>query len=497
MAEESGFFTSVAGDRKYTALIINRYLHDALQRANGIVREEDEELAATIINGTQVQLAAGVAMFEGFYYRNSTPLTFSPEAPAAGCERIDRLIIHLDRFARTITAMLKQGAETTGTAQAPAIDSAADITVAQIRLTRKEGPTVLTLVDERAFRPKFLTDRNSLDDINEGTLYGKVKKEKADAINAGSSGGMARPLLLAEKIFLHENNEIMAAVRVPDRRKLVALALASPRIRISADGGKDWTQVTALDGSSDSFHALAVFKATVPYDSRILLAGGCAQIYRSTNEGASWSLAAQNENFPDIRAICVMSETNIIAGGINQSSIICSTDRGLTWSVRSTLPNSDTVGSLEYLGGGVVLAGCLGRGRIYRSSDYGQSWTLVFSETQSSDPWIRVLKHVGNGVVLGGYHEWGYILRSTNYGLTWSGPTQVDALGPCDSFLVRDSAVYAGSTLHKSLDGGLTWSLVQEMPNESALSQLILSRKNLIIGISTDGQVFWETPFAV
>jgi len=134
------------------------------------------------------------------------------------------------------------------------------------------------------------------------------------------------------------------------------------------------------------------------------------------------------------------------------------------------------------LGNGIVLAGSYGGGYgsyIYRSTDWGKTFPtkITLEETNANHSTYQLL-YLGNGIVLCGFYGkvnsnsfLGSIYRSTDSGITWSkydlptNPTYViSTICLCDCgngiVLVGSSNITSQSEIWKSIDYGLTFSLV-------------------------------------
>ena len=122
--------------------------------ASGVMADKAGELAPSINSGARtVSVATGAAFVRGFYIANPTT-TYTASVPAASAaDRVDRLVLRLDRTASTAANWLKpviiQG--TSGSLTPPAVQSSEtgswDLTIA--RWTTKADGTLTGLVDER------------------------------------------------------------------------------------------------------------------------------------------------------------------------------------------------------------------------------------------------------------------------------------------------------------------------------------------------------------
>lgn len=139
------------------------YWVGGLGGAAGVMAGKAGELAPSINSGARtVSTATGAAFVRGFYIANPTT-TYTASVPAASvADRVDRLVLRLDRTASVAADWLKpiiiQG--TSGSATPPAIQSTDagswDLTIA--RWTTKADGTLTGLVDERCMSGgQFLT----------------------------------------------------------------------------------------------------------------------------------------------------------------------------------------------------------------------------------------------------------------------------------------------------------------------------------------------------
>ena len=104
MAENSGFFASVGGDRKYNADFLARWIASII--GNGVY---DGELAVTAGDGMAVTLPAGRAWINGYHYRNDGPLTLPVDNADGVLHRKDTVVLRWDVNARAINAKILKG----------------------------------------------------------------------------------------------------------------------------------------------------------------------------------------------------------------------------------------------------------------------------------------------------------------------------------------------------------------------------------------------------
>lgn len=140
MAEVSGFFQSVGGDRKYGADFLAA--RESALAGNGI---HNTELGVSAPGGMTVSVAAGRAWINGYFYRNDTPLTLPVSNADGVLGRIDNVVVRFSADARSITAQIVQG-EFSSSPAAPVLvreGGVYDLKLAEIRIPA--GTTEITL----------------------------------------------------------------------------------------------------------------------------------------------------------------------------------------------------------------------------------------------------------------------------------------------------------------------------------------------------------------
>lgn len=163
MAEQSSFFNSVNGDRKYDMEQFAAYFKQFL--SNGIFHGNHEpSLQVSYGEGVQVKIDIGSAYIEGFMYQNTAPFLLSHEASDLTNSRIDRIVLRLDRGvnARNIKAYVKKGLPASNP-QPPSLqrdEVIFEISLAQVRIDA--GKTEISSVTDERLNPLVAGLVNSL-----------------------------------------------------------------------------------------------------------------------------------------------------------------------------------------------------------------------------------------------------------------------------------------------------------------------------------------------
>lgn len=152
MAQKYGFFNSVDGDRKYDADDIGNYFLKLI--SDGVFATPATAMQVTAAGGMVVSVAAGWGFIKCKYINNTAAAQFTLAAADVVLNRIDRVVIRLDKDNRTMSLAIKKGtAASTPTAPALTRQSSGiwELSLAQIYVG--SGVTSITqanITDERA-----------------------------------------------------------------------------------------------------------------------------------------------------------------------------------------------------------------------------------------------------------------------------------------------------------------------------------------------------------
>jgi photosystem II stability/assembly factor-like uncharacterized protein len=246
----------------------------------------------------------------------------------------------------------------------------------------------------------------------------------------------------------------------------------------STDNGSSWSLV--FSANSVAVQAVAaglgelVFAGTSGYG-----------IYRSTDSGNTWT---QTSSGGSIASILIHQSGKIFAGN-NSGDIICSTDSGNTWTPVLLTPSTVAFNSIVECPEERIFAGLGGvdlgaHGAIFRSTDGGVTWTML------TDVWYPVtsLAVDSNDFIYAGTsdHPSAGLFRSTDYGDGWeltAFPAQVlsIAVDSGDALLVGSGT---NDGLFRSSDGANTWTQVNTgLTNTTVRSLGAGMNENLVAGM--------------
>lgn len=196
------------------------------------------------------------------------------------------------------------------------------------------------------------------------------------------------------------------------------------RIYRSTDNGATWSRVY----TSDSVNYCT---GLCYMGSGVVLAGtsNTGRVLRSTDYGANWSDLGQLGSATVCRFIYKSAASTALAstntGGASGAKIFRSTNNGLTWAAISTPANFGTfVGEVCDFGGGVMCVPAMNNSsvfHIWRSTDFGVSWTDIFTGPSGQSPFasLAVSSTVGL-IVYENTDGTSSIYRTSNAGVSWT-----------------------------------------------------------------------------
>lgn len=109
MAEKSGFFDSLGGDRRYSASFIADFYAQVL--TNGIYNGGTNLMVSNTNNNMVSNIATGRAFINGYFYNNDAVISLTHNTAHALLDRIDRIVLRLDtnEAERSIKARIVEG----------------------------------------------------------------------------------------------------------------------------------------------------------------------------------------------------------------------------------------------------------------------------------------------------------------------------------------------------------------------------------------------------
>ena len=211
-----------------------------------------------------------------------------------------------------------------------------------------------------------------------------------------------------------------------------------------------WTKVLGAGVNGGGNYGWDIFKkGTVLLAGIDYVAGGQQGIFRSTNEGSTWTKTHNGAG------LCFFDDGSIVWAGVDYEGIFKSYNSGQTWTAANNgIPSDPNIRSPSaFVKAGSNLIASFYFGGIYLSSNQGASWSQV--STQNS---IYCLAKAGGALFAGAQNG---LMKSTDNGLTWNyvqndlyNATTVTAL-----YVKADDEIYIGTGsmgMFVTSDGGET-----------------------------------------
>ena len=151
MALKYGFFNSVNGDRLYNADDISTFFYKLI--SDGVLASPSTSLQVQESSGMQVSVAPGYGMINAKYINLTTPQVVQLAAADIALDRIDRIVMKLDKENRQITITAKTGTPS-ATPSAPSLtrtDDVWELSLARIAVAHGAiSVTQANITDERS-----------------------------------------------------------------------------------------------------------------------------------------------------------------------------------------------------------------------------------------------------------------------------------------------------------------------------------------------------------
>lgn len=200
----------------------------------------------------------------------------------------------------------------------------------------------------------------------------------------------------------------------------------------------------------------------------ILFASTWNGLFLTTDNGNTWNASKTGLANTSVRAMTVLGTRIFLAGS---GGLFFSIDNGDSWS-SFTIPSNNYVNAWAILGQRIYVA--VRGGGVYRSADTGTTWTQVSTGlpslsntdvTSMVSDGMNLFAGTGPGVFpgLGGYG----IFRSTNYGANWSAVPTGPGTSAITGLYLLGATIYAAradSTIIRTVNSGLSWSIVGGLP---------------------------------
>ena len=225
----------------------------------------------------------------------------------------------------------------------------------------------------------------------------------ASVFAGGSTGAYRSDNSAANFTSSNSGNDPVGPTRGFTSDRMYVYTCTSQGVHRSFNNGATWTpKNTGL--SSLLCHGV------IQVQSKLFVAG-TAGVFRSDNQGDSWTAAGMS----GIDTRCITSIDGTLFVGTNGSGIYKSTNWGATWTAINTGLASTNVRAIEAKGTTLFAGGQIGTG-VYRSINQGASWTLLAGGLSSGS--YRGFAHDDRLIVAGSFG--GGVFYSVDNGDKWT-----------------------------------------------------------------------------
>lgn len=234
----------------------------------------------------------------------------------------------------------------------------------------------------------------------------------------------------------------------------------------STDNGISWTQA-GIGLNNRIVFSLTMF-------GNYLYAGTDIGVWRTSNNGAYWSLIGLNNN----TIYSLASNQTRVFAGLHVSGLFYSSG-GTSWFISSL--NVTNIRSIV-ANGNFILAGAGGNAGVYLSTNNGNNWSATSLNNKSVYSLALNGSYAYAGTGSGVYY-------SLDSGYTWTRSSLNNEL--VYSLAVTGSVVYAGTELNGvfiSTNNGLNWSQLNDgLPGSITIYSLYLYNNYVYAGASLNG----------
>ncbi len=215
-----------------------------------------------------------------------------------------------------------------------------------------------------------------------------------------------------------------------------------------------------------------------------------AGVFRSTDNGQSWTQAHYSSSLNYVNALAINSSSHIFVGSWG---LLRSTDNGETWA--STGLANTSVTAVAINSSGHVFAGTFGQG-ILRSADNGETWTQVNNGLPAPGYWVSDIA-INSSDHLFVATDQG-IFRSTDNGENWTEVNNGLTNTNVDSLAINSPGhIFAGTWgnegIFRSTDNGETWTQINNGLTNLTVPSLAINPSDDVFAGTWRGGIFRST----
>jgi photosystem II stability/assembly factor-like uncharacterized protein len=227
-----------------------------------------------------------------------------------------------------------------------------------------------------------------------------------------------------------------------------------------------------------------------------------AYIYKSTDNGASWSVINQTGLPTWFNSIEYINNSLLIGTWEEGSIVYKSTDEGLSWNASNAgIPATCNLLDFTVANGSVyAIVSIIGdKAYIYKSTDNGVNWSAI---SQTGLPtWFNSLGTSNNDLLVGTWEEGSIMYKSIDNGLSWSSSnTGLPPVCNILSFAKLNGNVYAlvsivgdKAYIYNSANNGANWAVINQTGLPNWFNSLGFSNNALFVGTWEEGSIMYRS----
>ena len=245
----------------------------------------------------------------------------------------------------------------------------------------------------------------------------------------------------------------------------------------SLDDGQSWSQIASPGGG--------VIFAIVELQSEKLLVCSGSYLYSSINDGETWESLDHNLSPVAIQKFIVHDEDHIFAA--TEIGVLYSEDEGNSWIKRDEGLTDTTIQALAMKPSGDLFAGTM-NGGMFRSSNGGVNWIAINTGLTDTDIGAIVFNQSGTLFIRTQYNE---VFASSDNGDHWEKQAQTLS-GASPSVFTIDSNDYLYAAMFdgisRSTNNGASWESINNGMTIPFINTIVTAPDYILTG--TDGGIF-------
>ncbi|PKP46390.1 MAG: hypothetical protein CVT95_07060 [Bacteroidetes bacterium HGW-Bacteroidetes-12] len=258
----------------------------------------------------------------------------------------------------------------------------------------------------------------------------------------------------------------------------------------STNGGSTFTANTRWNWPTGSFGYVHADIHTLDYFGNTLFCGSDGGIFKTTNDGSSWSditFGIQNSQFYRL-GTDPNNAGNIMAGAQDNGCLLLKSG---SWT---HVTGGDGMECLIDYSDNNFMYSTSQNGTIYRSTNGGGSFNQITGSISETGAWVTpyVIDPNNPAILYAGYTN---LYKTTNRGNSWTQISNFSATGTIRSLAVAPSnsnTIYIATqtTIRKTTNGGTSWSVINNgLPNNSITYISVHNLNPNILWVSLSGFV--------